>query len=73
MKWFLARIERRGGISGQSFMCKNGFNNAGGFTGGMEGGVGGEGEEDNEKLVEFEGLLCGREAGEIAEPWWWWS
>lgn len=49
-------------------MGKNGFNNAGGFTGGMEGGVGGEGEEDNEKLVEFKGLLW-----EIAEPWWWWS
>lgn len=51
-------------------MDENGFNNAGGFTGGMEGGVGGEGEEENEKLVESKGLLWGREAGEIADPRW---
>lgn len=48
-------------------MDKNGFNNAGGFTGGMESRVSGEGDEENEKLVEFKGLLWGSEVGETAE------
>ena len=53
---------------------EDGFDNAGGFTGGVEGGVSGESEEKRCELVESEGFgMWVLEGGEKGVAWWWWG
>lgn len=56
---------------GLGLWAEDALDDAGGLTGGVEGGVGGEGEEEDGDLVERQGFVWRFEGWEEGEAWWW--
>lgn len=55
LRWVGVRSHNRGmngGVSGLDFWAQHGFNNSWRLTGGVKGAVSGEGQKEDEKLVE---------------------